>query len=191
MKLRHCLGASIVAVAVIVAASSDSRAQQKNDDESHHGPAIEVNWSGIGSELFSYFFERRPPPLSWTADWTSRGVAAVCVAVTIKQAISAPYQKLHWRMPMDEVYQLLGRSEGALELGTSGNTSWDGGAIRIWYSPGGIARPSGQRIDWFWVRRDYDCVRWFCYSVRKRYHEVKMECDYLQRSKQPPPMQSQ
>jgi hypothetical protein len=186
MKLPHCLGVSIVAVAVLVAASSDSRAQQKKDDESQRSPAIEENWWGIGSDLFSYFFEKRPPPLSWSANWTSRGVAALCGAVTIRRAISAPYQKIHYGMSMEEVYELLGSpSFAGFQIGTGGDVSWDNDAIRIWYGAG------GQRVTWVSVRRDYNCVRWFCYCVRKRYYEVKMACDYLQRSKQTPPMQSQ
>jgi hypothetical protein len=124
--------------------------------------------------------ERPPPPT-----WTSRAVAALCVAVTIKQDISAPYEKIRGGMSMEECYELLGLYDICDQLGSGGNAFWDRGAICVAYSPGGTAAdPSEQTVSQVWVRRDYNGFRWFRYSTTRRYRLFTRACDALQRSKQ-------
>src|SRR5205823_2090388 len=121
-----------------------------------------------------YFFAQRPPAPSPA----SRAVAP------IKQDISGPYEKIRIGMSMEECYQLLGIFDSLQQIGTAGGARWDNGAIRIDFSPGGIARPSGQKVTRVRVRRDYNRFRWFCYSIKKRYLEFTNRCDALQRSTQ-------
>src|SRR5262245_11841055 len=134
--------------------------------------------SGISAAVVFhyYFFGRRPPPPIPMI----RAVAALCVAVTIKQDISAPYGKIHRGVSMEECYRLLGDDDGSGELATSGNAIWDDGAIRIWYSPGSSVRPSEQKVTWISVRRDYNGARWFRYSLKKRYSGFIDACERAQ-----------